>query len=81
MGAKTVLLTRGKWYYEVLLNTNGVSQIGWADGAFKGNASKGEGVGDDIHSWAYDGNRKLVWHQSQTAWGAEWKTGTLHARL
>lgn len=57
------------------MNTRGVCQIGWADGSFKGDAVKGEGVGDDLHSWAYDGNRRLIWHQAQTQWGADWKIG------
>lgn len=52
-----VLLTEGKWYYEVkLIVTNGVAQIGWLDIEFE-QRIQSHGVGDDLHSWTYDGNR------------------------
>lgn len=75
VGVSSVLLTTGKWYYEVLLNSGGLCQIGWGDGSFVGNAMKGEGVGDDMHSWAFDGKRRFIWHQFETVWGQNWRAG------
>jgi hypothetical protein len=46
---------------------------GWADGAFVGASERGEGVGDDVHSWAYDGWRQLRWNGSSSSWGSRWK--------
>jgi hypothetical protein len=36
---------------------------------------KGEGVGDDMHSWAFDGKRRFIWHQFETVWGQSWRAG------
>lgn len=49
-----------QWYYEVELLTGGVMQIGWADQLFKADAMNGDGVGDDVHSWAYDGTEQYI---------------------
>ena len=57
VGPSLCSLGQGRWYYEVSLQTAGLAQIGWATADFKPNASLGEGVGDDIHSIAYDGHR------------------------
>jgi hypothetical protein len=54
---------RGKWYYEVKLQeTAGMAQIGWADDLFEPNCEAGDGVGDDSHSYGYDGSRGLIFH-------------------
>eukprot|EP01083_Nonionella_stella_P241227 842529_1 len=53
-------LKPGKWYYETILNTSGVMQIGFIESGFT--TPNGAGVGDDKHSWAYDGCRKRKWH-------------------
>ena len=63
VGCRGLGVLSGKWYYEVLLCTAGCIQIGWVDGAYDGNADNGEGVGDDPHSWAYDGWRVYLWHE------------------
>ena len=72
-----VLLRSGKWYYEVLLvsASEGVAQIGWADCAFAGNDEEANGVGDDLHSWAFDGNRCQKWSGGSSSWGKRWRTG------
>ena len=44
-----VLLTKGKWYYEVVVNNPGVGQIGWVDVEFWAASRGGVGVGDDKH--------------------------------
>ncbi|KDO34041.1 hypothetical protein SPRG_01315 [Saprolegnia parasitica CBS 223.65] len=48
----------GMWFYEVVLLTDGLMQIGWVDMAFEANAIQGQGVGDHTNSWAYDGFRR-----------------------
>lgn len=75
VGTRGVLLVRGKWYYEVVLGTSGCMQIGWADGSYVGESEQGNGVGDDRHSWAYDGYRRFRWHEISTPWGLRWKAG------
>ena len=51
------------------------AQVGWADGFFSGNADRGEGVGDDVFSWAFDGHRKLRWHRDSLDCGTKWRAG------
>jgi hypothetical protein len=50
-------------------------QIGWVDLDFVGSVKEGVGVGDDKHSWGYDGNRVILWYNGQRGWGQHWKTG------
>ena len=69
-----VALRRGKWYYEVTICKGGLLQIGWADGKATPHP-KGLGVGDDAHSWAFDGSRKLIWHGDARPSGASWRAG------
>jgi len=49
-----VMLSKGSWYFEVTVLTNGKCAIGWADELFKGDSARGIGVGDCDNSWAYD---------------------------
>ena len=59
-----------------MLLTDGLMQIGWCDKKFEGNSNSGEGVGDDEHSIAYDGKRKLKWHNGRAQpFGKRWKAG------
>ena len=39
-------------------------QIGWATKQCLPNTNKGEGIGDDLYSWAYDGFRRKKWHKT-----------------
>lgn len=67
-------VTSGKYYYEVKLITDGVVQLGWADGTFEANSEEGNGVGDHPRSWSYDGCRQQKWTNGQdTAYGEEWQ--------
>ncbi|GAB9466254.1 hypothetical protein Gpo141_00003632 [Globisporangium polare] len=67
-------VTTGKWYYEVRLITDGVIQIGWADGTFASSSESGDGVGDHARSWAYDGSRQLKWTNGQEQeFGSSWE--------
>lgn len=75
--------SEGVWYYEVLLLTPGVMQIGWALKHSKFLNHEGYGIGDDIHSIAYDGCRELVWFaaRSQEVGGGRWKAGDIVGTL
>merc|ERR1711912_213135 len=76
VAAAGTILTEGKWYYEAMVLTDGLMQIGWCDTKFEGNSTHGEGVGDDTHSIAYDGKRKLKWHNGRSQpFGERWKAG------
>ena len=43
-------VTGGKWYYEAVIRTPGLKQIGWVTPDFKPDEN-GNGVGDDNSSW------------------------------
>jgi len=58
-------LIKGKWYYEVILQTAQVAQIGWASNEFTADSTSGNGVGDDSCSYGYDGSRGLKFHEEQ----------------
>ncbi|CAH1389559.1 unnamed protein product [Nezara viridula] len=75
--------TEGVWFYEVLLLTPGVMQIGWALKHSKFLNHEGYGIGDDEYSVAYDGCRELVWFaaRSQEVGGGRWKAGDIVGTL
>ncbi|ETV93141.1 hypothetical protein, variant [Aphanomyces invadans] len=69
-------LHQGKWYYEVELVTSGVIQLGWADATFEADDDEGDGVGDHIASWAYDGCRQVKWTNGESVeFGDMWSAG------
>ncbi|KAF8368289.1 hypothetical protein PRIPAC_86118 [Pristionchus pacificus] len=53
------------WYYEAQILTSGVMQIGFATKKSRFLNHEGYGIGDDEHSIAYDGCRRLVWHAAK----------------
>lgn len=70
----TVIVPRpvqlGKYFYEVELLTDGLIQIGWVNELFDCvSLQVGDGVGDDINSWAYDGNRGKKWNVINNNYG------------
>ena len=75
IGCRGYAATSGKWYYELTVLTAGCVQVGWVDTAFTGMADSGQGVGDDIHSWAFDGWRTYIWHETSADWGTRWAPG------
>ena len=75
VGCRGFPVFQGKWYFEVKVHTAGCVQIGWVDSAYDGGADVGEGVGDDAHSWAFDGWRMYLWHELSAEWGAKWSPG------
>ncbi|KAL7297681.1 hypothetical protein TKK_0009347 [Trichogramma kaykai] len=62
----TFQVDEGVWYYETLIITSGVMQIGWAtkDSTFLNH--EGYGIGDDQFSLAFDGCRRLIWHNARS---------------
>ena len=72
-----VVLTRGKWYYELEVIKPGLAQVGWCDVSFVGSSVGGQGVGDDKNSIAYDGLRLKSWFAGPRTWGAKWRAGDI----
>ncbi|OXU25388.1 hypothetical protein TSAR_000474 [Trichomalopsis sarcophagae] len=62
----TFQVDEGVWYYETLIITTGVMQIGWAtkDSTFLNH--EGYGIGDDQFSLSFDGCRRLIWHDASS---------------
>lgn len=82
--ARTKLLPNtGKWYYEVTIEQGGVLQIGFADTEFSSPAEyRGRGIGDDVHSWSFDGSRESIFHaDSRVEYGQKWKSGDVVGAL
>ncbi|CAN0160043.1 unnamed protein product, partial [Laminaria digitata] len=65
----------GRWYYEVTLLTGGLMQVGWAGPLFQCSPIRGQGVGDNMHSWAFDGFRQKRWCVSSAPYGDRWRAG------
>ncbi|KAI8341037.1 hypothetical protein BC941DRAFT_415669 [Chlamydoabsidia padenii] len=57
----TACVKKGRWYYEVLLVTEGIMQIGWCTNKCRFVPEEGYGVGDDQHGFAFDTYRCAVW--------------------
>jgi hypothetical protein len=75
VGCRRFPAKTGKWYYEATVITAGCCQIGWSNSGFMGHADNGQGVGDDAFSWAFDGWRTYIWHETCAEWGAKWAPG------
>lgn len=76
----TFSVNSGCWYYEVLVITSGVMQIGWATKQSKFLNHEGYGIGDDEYSQAYDGCRQLMWFNASCDCQPElprWKEGDI----
>ncbi|XP_013382424.1 RING finger and SPRY domain-containing protein 1 isoform X1 [Lingula anatina] len=69
----------GVWYYEVMVITPGVMQIGWATKNSKFLNYEGNGIGDDEYSLAYDGCRQLIWYNAKCEHHSHpcWKPGDI----
>ncbi|ELR16935.1 SPRY and ankyrin domain containing protein [Acanthamoeba castellanii str. Neff] len=71
-----VKVTSGCWFYEVVIGTENLYQIGWSSKDTK--FTRSEGVGDDKYSYAFDGYRRLKWHRRGFwPWGDKWKPGDI----
>eukprot|EP00249_Psilotum_nudum_P024720 c29275_g1_i2 orf=485-4546(+) len=64
---------KGKWMYEVILETAGIQQLGWATRSCS--FTREEGVGDSKDSYAYDGKRVRKWSESCQPYGQPWVPG------
>ncbi|PIK42620.1 putative RING finger and SPRY domain-containing protein 1 [Apostichopus japonicus] len=75
----TFCVDEGTWYYEVLVLTDGVMQIGWATKQSKFLNHEGVGIGDDEYSFSYDGCRQLYWYnaKSRPHDHPQWKPGDI----
>ena len=76
------IIHSNQYYYEVELITNGLMQIGWINDLFTIDISEGDGVGDNINSWSFDGARKKKWHGEDSDYGVDllpdgWKEGDI----
>ena len=60
------LLFGYKWYYEVLIHTNGITQLGFATNLCQTAERSGRGIGDDEHSWVIDPYRRSGWHNRES---------------
>ena len=68
-------LVKGKWCYEVLLESNGLFQIGFCQ--LKTVFNSQYGVGDDIDSFGYDGYRLSCWNGNENRYGKIWDYGDI----
>ena len=81
VGAPESTSKSGVLYYEATVECDceGPAQLGFAAPTFEVGGEGNQGVGDDTASWAADGTRKLLWHQtagvSAQAWDCEWTVG------
>lgn len=72
-------VVKNQFYYEVLLLSSGVMQIGWC--SLQSQFTRNEGVGDDAISYAFDGNRVKKWNGSSSDYGEQWSTGDVIGTL
>lgn len=64
---------KGRWMYEVALETSGIQQLGWASIACPFTDQKGVGDADD--SYAFDGRRVSKWNNESEPYGQSWVAG------
>ncbi|KAE8700087.1 E3 ubiquitin-protein ligase RKP [Hibiscus syriacus] len=64
---------KGKWMYEVILETSGIQQLGWATISCPFTDHKGVGDADD--SYAFDGRRVSKWNKEAEPYGQPWVAG------
>ena len=64
---------KGKWMYEVTLETSGVQQLGWATLSCPFTDQKGVGDADD--SYSFDGRRVTKWNNDPKPYGQPWAVG------
>ncbi|WOL11534.1 hypothetical protein Cni_G20297 [Canna indica] len=64
---------KGKWMYEVTLETSGIQQLGWSTVSCRFTDRKG--VGDSEDSYAFDGKRVSKWNNDPAPYGQPWVVG------
>ncbi|CAE7216414.1 RSPRY1 [Symbiodinium sp. CCMP2592] len=78
VGCPQLAQASGKLYYEMeLLGDFTNPQVGWLTTSFESGDADSRGVGDDTHGWAFDGARKLWWHngKKKLEMAAVWERG------
>ncbi|KAI8070067.1 hypothetical protein BC940DRAFT_296883 [Gongronella butleri] len=77
----TATAAANRFCYQIKLKTNGLLQVGWINEHGQVDAEAGSGIGDDEHSYGYDGNRCKKWHGryrlKNTNYGIVWKADDL----
>ncbi|XP_059431875.1 E3 ubiquitin-protein ligase RKP isoform X2 [Corylus avellana] len=68
-----VCVSKGKWMYEVILETSGIQQLGWVTLSCPFTDHKGVGDADD--SYAFDGRRVKKWNKEAEPYGQPWVVG------
>ncbi|XP_077224077.1 E3 ubiquitin-protein ligase RKP [Tasmannia lanceolata] len=68
-----VCVWKGKWMYEVILETSGIQQLGWA--TLTCPFTDHTGVGDADDSYAFDGRRVRKWNKEDETYGQSWVVG------
>lgn len=69
----------GRFYYEVMLKSSGLMQIGWC--TLQTTFNSQNGVGDDASSYAYDGHRVKKWNKENLGYGEAWSVGDVIGTL
>ncbi|KAF4145274.1 Ubiquitin-transferase HECT domain-containing protein [Phytophthora infestans] len=69
----SISASSGLWFFEVVVLTDGLMQIGYVDGDFTADPLQGQGVGDHTNSWAFDGFRCKRWNVNSYDYGEQWK--------
>ena len=74
-----VRLFTGKWYFEIVIQGDGMLQVGAVASGFVADSARNKGVGDDSFSWALDGCRMVTKHNRlQHSLGRHpWKDGDI----
>ena len=78
--ANPVRLETGRWYYEVHVSKGGEAVVGWSDKAFFGDWAARRGVGDDTHSWGFNGGAMTPHCRAAglvKAFGSRWSDGSV----
>jgi len=70
-----IALYSGKWYYEAIVEKEGLAQLGFC--TLLCTPYRLNGVGDDIYSYSYDGSRQVLFHESGSKYGIKWKDGDI----
>jgi hypothetical protein len=52
-------------------------QIGWANSHFQLSADSTDGIGDDAHSYSFDGARQMKWNGTNEVYGSSWEPGSI----
>lgn len=68
-----ISVNTGLWFYEVLLLSDGLMQIGYIDADFVSDPIQGQGVGDHTNSWGFDGFRCKKWNVNSSDYGEVWR--------